>query len=188
MNSPTYHSIMVTGIDPISHEIMGAACDIIEARFDAMCLLEEPLSAPDSAYDPERDQYRSDVLLGFLQLLTPDGVEKLVALTELDLYVPGLNFVFGQAELGGRNAVVSVARLRPEFYGQRPDPALFLARVRKEVVHELGHTYGLDHCSNPTCVMSFSNSILEVDRKTSQFCPQCRRKLEARLRRGRYAR
>lgn len=182
MSPSKYHAIMVTGIDPIPYELMGVACDIVEVRFRAMCLLEEPLSAPDSAYDAERRQYRSDVLLGYLRLLTPDHVEKLVALTELDMYVPGLNFVFGQAELGGRNAIVSVARLRPEFYGQRADPALFLARVRKEVVHEVGHTYGLDHCPDPRCVMSFSNSVVDVDRKSSEFCPRCRQRLDMRLR------
>ncbi len=176
-----YHPIMVTGIDPIGWESMEAACQIIEPRFNAVCLLEEPLSAPDSAYDAERHQYRSDVLLGYLRLLTPDHVEKLVALTELDLYVPGLNFVFGQAERGGRNAVVSVARLHPEFYGHPADMALFLSRVRKEVVHELGHTYGLDHCSDSRCVMSFSNSIAEVDRKRSEFCTHCQRHLKTRL-------
>jgi len=176
-----YHRIMVTGLDPIAPEILGVACDIIEVRFHAMCLLEEPLSVPEGAYDPERGQYRSDVILGYLRLLTPEQVEKLIALTELDLYVPGLNFVFGQAELGGRNAVVSVARLRPEFYGEPPDLDLFHARVRKEVVHELGHTYGLKHCPDPTCVMSFSNSILDVDRKSSDFCPRCRALLERAL-------
>ncbi len=177
-----HRRIMVTGIDPINVELLSVACDVIEVRFDAVCLFEEPLAAPESAYDPGRGQYRSDVLLGYLRLLTPERVEKLIALTELDLYVPGLNFVFGQAELGGRDALVSVARLRPEFYGDAPDPLLFHARVRKEVVHELGHTYGLEHCPDPRCVMSFSNSIVDVDRKSSQFCERCRRKLQSLMR------
>ncbi len=177
-----HRRILVTGIDPIDNELLGVACDAIEARFDAICLFEEPLAAPESAYDPARNQYRSDVLLGFLRLLTPIGVEKLIALTELDIYVPGLNFVFGQAVLGGRDALVSVARLRPEFYGQPPDLQLFHARIRKEVVHELGHTYGLEHCPNPQCVMSFSNSILDVDRKSSRFCTVCEHKLRQLMR------
>lgn len=181
MAGPSYHRILITAIDPVSMEVMGAACDAAEKYFKAVCFIEEPIVPPESAYDASRRQYRSDVLLGYLNLLAPEKVEKIIAITELDLYTPGLNFVFGQAILNGRQAVVSVARLRPEFYGQPPDPQLLMARVQKEVVHELGHLYGLEHCQDRQCVMSFSNSIVEVDAKGMDFCPACQRILDARL-------
>ncbi len=167
------HRVLVAAIDPVDVEILGATCDAAEQYFDAICFIEDPLTPPESAYDPARRQYRSDVILGYLNLLAPDRVEKVLAVTELDLYVPGLNFVFGQAILNGRPAVVSVARLRPEFYGQPPNLSLLLERVQKEVTHEMGHLYGLEHCSNRRCVMSFSNSIVEVDMKGKEFCPKC---------------
>jgi len=176
-----YHRILVTAIDPVDVEVMGAACDAVEKYFDAVCFIEDPLVPPESAYDPSRRQYRSDVLLGYLNLIAPEKVEKVIAITELDLYTPGLNFVFGQAILNGRQAVVSVARLRPEFYGQPPNLQLLLTRVKKEVVHELGHLYGLEHCRNRECVMSFSNNIVEVDIKGVDFCRVCWRALDARL-------
>ena len=88
-----------------------------------------------------------------------------------DLFEEGFNFVFGEAEREGRNAVVSVWRLRHE------DESVFFRRVLKEVNHELGHCFGLEHCPNPSCVMSFSNSLIEVDRKGEGFCGTCLDKL-----------
>ena len=97
-------------------------------------------------------------------------VETLLLVVAADAYAPGLNFVFGEALLGGRVAVVYTLRLRPEYYGDPPDERLFHERLLKEALHELGHAWGLKHCSNPRCVMSFSNSILEVDMKEPRYC------------------
>jgi len=96
---------------------------------------------------------------------------KVVGVVEEDVTVPGLNFVFGLAELGGSAAVVSVYRL------SSASASVLRERLLKEVVHELGHTFGLRHCPNPSCVMSFSNSVLDVDRKGPGFCPRCRERL-----------
>jgi archaemetzincin len=90
------------------------------------------------------------------------------------------NFIFGLAQLRGRVALVSTRRLDPTFYGEKPSPGLFLERVVKEAIHELGHTFGLGHCADPRCVMSFSNSISDVDAKSAAFCPDCKKKLYAR--------
>jgi archaemetzincin len=89
------------------------------------------------------------------------------------LFIPIFTFVFGEAQLGGRAALVSVRRLRQEFYGLAPDKAMLYARAEKEVLHELGHTLGLVHCRSFECVMRFSNSIEEVDLKSSDFCESC---------------
>ncbi len=176
-----YHKVLVVSVEPVDIDVLGAACDAVERYFQAVCYIEEPLAVPESAYDPRRRQYRSDVILGYLRLLSPRGVEKVMAVTELDLFAPGLNFVFGQAVLNGQEAIVSVARLRPEFYGRPPNPSLFLSRVRKEVIHEMGHLYGLEHCPDPSCVMTFSNSIAGVDAKGEDFCPRCLAQLKSRL-------
>ena len=87
--------------------------------------------------------------------------------------VPDLNFVFGEASAVSRAAVFSTARLDPRFYGEPEDEAILLRRAATEAVHELGHVFGLGHCTRPRCVMWFSNTRAETDRKGSEFCPRC---------------
>jgi archaemetzincin len=125
------------------------------------------------AYNPERKQYLSSELLGSLKKSTEEE-ERLVGITEVDLYVPRLNFVFGEANVLSGTAIVSLCRLRQEYYGLAPDEALFMERATKEIVHELGHTFGLGHCPNSKCVMHFSNSLADTDLKGADFCSKCR--------------
>lgn len=98
------------------------------------------------------------------------GRERLLGVVDRDLFVPGLNFIFGLAQKGGP-ALIALPRLRPEFWGQPADQKLLLQRAIKEAIHELGHTYRLDHCADPLCVMHFSNTLQETDRKSDRFCP-----------------
>ena len=85
----------------------------------------------------------------------------------------GLNFVFGEADPENGRAVISLKRLYPSFYGQSDNEKLFQERTLKEAVYELGHTYGFPHCPDPQCVMHFSNSIADTDRKSLEFCKSC---------------
>ncbi|MEM2678976.1 MAG: archaemetzincin family Zn-dependent metalloprotease [Candidatus Hadarchaeales archaeon] len=141
--------------------------------------VEKPLNIPESAYVAERRQHDAGSILDLLSGISRPG-EKILGITGVDLCVRGsnLNFVFGLAHCPGRAAVVSVFRLNPELYGQK-NGDLFFERVVKECVHELGHTFGLGHCRFPLCVMNFSNSIIDVDRKRDDFCESCRRFLSA---------
>jgi archaemetzincin len=100
-----------------------------------------------------------------------------LGVTDVDLYCEGLNFVFGIAESPGRAAVISTARLRAAA-----NEALFRERVLKEAMHELGHTLGLGHCDDARCVMYFSNTLADTDRKGSRFCRNCRARLSAQSR------
>ena len=142
----------------------------------------EPLAVPTEAWSPGRRQYRAEVLLERLTRFQA-GAERVVGLADLDLFVPDLNFVFGLARPGGP-AVVALARLRQEFWGAPHEQPLLLARTAKEVVHELGHAYGLAHCQEPACVMRFSNTLAETDQKRDQFGPVHRRQLERILHAG----
>jgi len=131
----------------------------------------------DEAYDPKRKQYLASVLLGKLETSGVAKDEKLLGIVDADLYAPGLNFVFGEANTVSGVAIISVCRLRQEYYGVPSDEVLFLDRATKEAVHELGHTFGLGHCQDIKCVMHFSNSLADTDWKQAAFCSQCRPKL-----------
>ncbi len=132
----------------------------------------------ESAYHPLRQQYHSTVLLAQLVREHRNPAAKVLGVTDVDLFIPILTFVFGEAQLGGAAAVLSVHRLDQRFYGLPEDRRLFLERCEKEALHELGHTFGLVHCSTFDCVMHFSNSIEHVDLKSNAFCPSCRRLVE----------
>ncbi len=129
-----------------------------------------PFEVPSRAFSPERAQYHSTAVLAYLMGQVPDDAFRVLGVTDVDLFVPQLNFVFGEATVEGAVGIISLHRLRPEFYGEIPDEDLLGERAVKEAVHELGHTFGLRHCSDSECVMYFSNTIADTDRKSTCFC------------------
>jgi archaemetzincin len=135
--------------------------------------IRKPWFDPEAAYDLSRGQYNSRVLLSLLlEDPTHDG-DKIVGVTGVDLFAPVLTYVFGEAQLDGRAAVVSLHRLRPEAYGLPEDGNRVRTRLVTETVHELGHTFGLMHCRDPECVMYPSTYVEEIDFKTDRYCPVC---------------
>jgi len=145
-------------------------------------LSESVMPIPKEAYNQARHQYHSTRILADIRnSVKKSDVDILLGVTSLDLYVHGLNFVFGEAHCPGKVAIISLFRLNPEFYGQSSDKQLFYERAVKEAVHEVGHTLGLGHCKNPLCVMFFSNSIMDTDRKRAEFCEKCRKEVSKEL-------
>jgi archaemetzincin len=133
----------------------------------------------DPAYSMERAQYFSTKLIATASQLT-DGINgKVLLLTEFDIYIPALTFVFGEAQLNGTHSIVSVCRLHEEFYLGKTDENLLLKRSMKEVLHELGHSFGLFHCHDWECVMHSSLGIEEVDIKGSDYCKNCKEQISS---------
>jgi archaemetzincin len=124
-------------------------------------------------YDAKREQYHSTSILKELLYSLPSDAVRMIGIFPFDLFIPILTFVFGEAQLNGKVAVVSTARLEQEFYGVPSNEQLFKRRLIKEVKHELGHTFGLLHCTRRSCVMSLANNIADVDQKGLLFCDSC---------------
>lgn len=153
--------------------------ECIERTFHVMVRIRGPWFDPEISYDASRAQYNSHLLLG--QLLADPSEEggKVLGMTSLDLFSPALSYVFGEAQLKGRVAIVSIERLRSEAYGLPPDDRLLGERLEKEAIHELGHTYGLVHCRDAECVMHASTYAEEIDFKPAYFCTACLKDLAA---------
>lgn len=133
-----------------------------------------PIPVPPGSFEAHRNQYYSTKILKEILRDVPEDALKLLGVTDRDLCIPILTYVFGEAQLGGTAAVVSLARLRQEHYGLEPDRNLLLERLRRECLHELGHTFGLTHCPSRDCVMHLSNTVMDVDTRGRDFCTGCR--------------
>lgn len=128
-------------------------------------------------FSADRNQYNATLILAGLLRLNPEPEDKIVGITSVDLFIPVLTFVFGQAQLGGQGALVSTHRLHNEFYGLPPDEDRLMERTVKEVVHELGHVFGLVHCRDYACVMHAATYVEDVDLKSDRFCDSCQSRL-----------
>jgi len=129
-----------------------------------------------------RGQYLSPRILESLIDRKSSNEDVVLGIADVDLYVPSLNFVFGQASPTNKAALISITRLKPSFYGLHNDDDLLLERAGKEAVHELGHVFNLHHCHKAKCVMFFSNTLMDTDVKEDKFCNSCSRNLNTNLR------
>lgn len=163
-------------ISPIG-VIPAPAVDAVRGRLGALFDLPTFVSPllPDIAFalDPSRRQYHSTTILARLEEAAPPRALKVLGITEGDLFIPVLTYVFGEAQLGGRACVLSTHRLRQDL-ALGPEDRRFLARVAKEASHEIGHTFNLRHCPDPSCLMHFCRNEEDVDRKGEAFCRYCR--------------
>jgi archaemetzincin len=150
--------------------------DGLKSIFGCPVQIEDPIPIPKQAFEPDRNQYLSDALIKALRQYKNESTH-LLGITEVSIYTHGLNFLFGQADSDAGVALISLSQLRGENYGLPADNKLLVERALKEAVHEIGHTMGLGHCRDGSCVMHYSNSLIDTDVKNCHFCGRCQPKL-----------
>ncbi len=130
-------------------------------------------------YDPARRQYNADQILIKLDIIYGNEDSKVMGLFNVDIFIPIFTYIFGQAHLKGRSGIASMFRLSNERYGIKADNALLIERFSKEIIHELGHTFGLIHCRVPDCVMRSGTYVEDIDQKNTSFCENCKKQMDA---------
>jgi archaemetzincin len=169
-------SIEIIGFRHYARMDAETLCRVVEDAFSVGVVFRKGVLDIGLAYDALRGQYNSNILLSLLKKVTSanDDDDKIMVVTDLDLFVPVLTYVFGEAEFNGSFGVVSSHRLHQEYYGLQKDDFLLQSRIQKETVHELGHNFGLIHCANSKCVMHSSTYVEDIDYKEVLFCDSCK--------------
>lgn len=166
--------IRIVPLVPVSEELVHALAAPIASVYRTEVIVHEPLrDVVDALFDPSRSQYNSTLLIRELLNRFPSSREKILGIASVDLFVPVLTYVFGEAQLNGTAGVMSVYRLNDAVYGLAPDPVTLFERSMKESVHELGHTFGLLHCKNYECAMHASTTVDDIDVKGAGLCDKC---------------
>lgn len=127
------------------------------------------INPPKTALNVYRKQYNADVIIDTLRKL--DG--KIIAITDMDIYTDKLTYVFSISEYEGP-ALVSIYRLNPKFYQEKPNFDLLIDRLVKEVLYVIGKMEGLKDCPNIKCLMHKTNSARDLDYKEKDFCKDCK--------------
>jgi archaemetzincin len=175
-------TIIISPIGNLDSAVIESVCKGISRIFgftvDVLALLENA----DFALDAGRNQYHSTPILERLEKCAPSPALKVIAVTDLDLFIPVLTHVYGEAQLGGKACIVSIYRLQSSFIQTSTnDP--FIPRIIKEALHELGHTFNLRHCREHACIMHYCRSETDVDKKSDQLCRYCKILLEDEIKR-----
>ena len=182
MTEIPHDTIVISPVGDINTDILDSVGKEIERLFHFPTTNAPVLSDVAFAYDENRDQYHSTRILEKLSECTPANALKLIAIVDVDLFIPILTHVFGEAQLGGRTCVISLFRLKEDLDPAENNPA-YLCRIIKEAVHELGHCFNLRHCRDPACIMNYCRSIQDVDRRSEQLCRYCRVMVEDEMKR-----
>lgn len=137
-----------------------------------------PIEVPDFAFDRLRKQYDSLKIMQDISSISFDSLEKMLAVTSVDLFTDDYNYIFGQGDSPGKISIVSTFRLDPRNFKDNFNKDIYYQRILKEAIHELGHNFGVSHCPDKSCPMHFSNNVTDTDFKKTQLCQKCQNLLE----------
>jgi archaemetzincin len=176
MKPTTIQFLSIIPFGSIPQEILDRLQVELSNKFGLTVRIFKAQPIPHYAFNPERNQYHStEILKRLRQIRTKE--ELILGVIDGDLFVPELNFIFGEADMVDGVCIISLVRLRQDYYGLQKNEKLFLERAVKEAIHEIGHTYRLGHCEDRKCIMHFSNSLKDTDIKGPDFCKRCNMKL-----------
>jgi archaemetzincin len=175
------HNIILISFGYFEEDFIQSIAETVVHEFNLPVNVREGHLDLSEFYDAGRRQYNGTKLLTEVDSLYALDGNKTIGLFSIDLFIPILTYIFGQAFLNGRSGIASFYRLSNERYGINTDNKLIHDRFQKEVVHELGHTFGLVHCYNSTCVMRASTYVEDIDQKTVNLCPRCRKEISSIL-------
>ena len=173
--------ISIISFGYFDHDFLGKIADSVSLEFMMPVHIREGHLDLSEYYDAARRQYNGNLLLREVDAQYSAGSIKTFGLFYVDLFIPILTYIFGQAFLGGHTAIASIYRLSNERYGLKEADDSLLERLTKEVVHELGHTFGLIHCHVPACVMASSTYVEDIDQKSAKLCVKCRLQLSKNM-------
>lgn len=174
----SHNNITLISFGSFEKKLLDEIVDDVKREFSLSTRTQNGYIDLSDYFDPARKQYDANRLLKEIDIQFAAKNSKVIGLFNVDLYIPILTFIFGQAFLNGQSGIVSAYRLRNERYGLLADEKVLIERLRKEVIHELGHAFGLIHCQNPVCVMRSSTYVEDIDQKNWSFCLKCKRKLD----------
>ena len=172
-------SILIVSYGNFEKEFLSASGLILEKQFNLIVDIEEQNIDISEFYNPERRQYDGNKLLAEIGSIKGNESIKKIGLFKVDLFIPILTYIFGQAMLGGDSGIASLYRLRNERYGLVKDDLILLERFSKVIIHEFGHMFGLIHCHNPSCVMRSSTYVEDIDQKSNKLCNHCKSKISS---------
>jgi len=171
----SYNSVINAGlivpIGDIDSALLIYIAEKLSVKFNLLFSLTRQIAVPTQAYNKYRNQFLSVSILNSMN--KKYNYAKVLGIINEDIYISELDFIFGESHIRGRSALISLKRLKEEYYGKVPNTELLKERALKETIHELGHTFGIHHCMNYKCVMFFSKSISDTDNKKVDFCENC---------------
>lgn len=171
------HNITLVSFAYFEEPFLKKIADLVRTETNHQVRVKEGHLDLSDYYDASRRQYNADKMLKAVDTIYGGDSFRTIGLFNVDLFIPILTYIFGQAYLNGRTSIASAFRLSNEGYGLQNDERMTLERLSKEVIHELGHTLGLIHCHNPMCVMRSGTYVEDIDQKNTGFCTNCKKRL-----------
>ncbi|MCL5036084.1 MAG: archaemetzincin [Chloroflexi bacterium] len=170
------HVIYILPMGSIEQDMLDRLSICLEERFLSRFKVLPEVSLPIPAQHLPRNKYFSNLIFDRMRKSFPPDGKFLLGVTDLDLLFLSPSSIYAESNIGERMALISIAKLKPEYYGALPNQELLFNRMLKECTHELGHLLGFHHCLRGNCAMYFSRSILDTDHKGNIFCAECERR------------